>query len=459
MLFKKMKVVASLVLCLVVSVGCAQKEKPVTQEVAGETVATVETQEAVTTENATSDEKATVDIFQFKVEIAEELQRAADLYMEEHTNVRVNVESSNAYQADLRAKMAGTDQPEIFCIDGPEHILNWKDQLENLSDQPWVSSVNEGLLGAVTNDEGIWGLPVTIEGYGFIYNKAIFEAANIDLKAATSYEEMDQAFAQLQEKIDKGELAEQFPVLEAVTDFPAGEKWVGGLHTANVVLSCEFDSAMKAFEADGIEMKYANAFQQLIDLQTKYSASAQNLERLNTVDYGQQVGGGLLIERVAVIQQGNWITAEVLSMDPRFLDRLDMVAMPVSGAAEGKLPVGVPTNWAVNAKSSEVDKAAAKDFLNWLYTSDAGKDIVVNKLSFIPVMKGYENYTVSDPLGKAIQAYSASGNTLGWVTSAFPAGWSDGVMGTGIQKYLAGEASWQEIIDDAVIQWGQLKKK
>lgn len=464
MLIKKLMAVISIVLCLGIIAGCQPKESATTNEsnkVEAEEVVVEDTaKESVETDVAVeSSEEAVVDIFQFKVEIAEELQKAAELYMESHENVTINVESSSAYQADLRAKMAGTDQPEIFCIDGPEHILNWGDQLEDLSDQPWVPLVNDGLLGAVTNDQGIWGLPVTIEGYGFIYNKAIFEAAGIDLESATSYAAMNDAFAALQEQINAGTLSEEFPVLEAVTDFPAGEKWVGGLHTANVVLSCEFESAMKAFEAPGIELKYSDAFKKLIDLQTMYSPNANNLDKLNTVDYGQQVGGGLLIERVAVIQQGNWITAEVMSMDPEFLEKLNMIAMPVDGVAEGKLPVGVPTNWAVNADSSDVDKAAAKDFLNWLYTSEEGKDIIVNHLSFIPVMQGYESYTVSDPLGKAIQAYSASGNTLGWVTAAFPAGWSDGVMGTGIQKYLSGVEEWDTVIADAVVQWSELKKK
>jgi len=453
---KIMSILGTTSLCVTLLMGCQPKAAADAASATPEVAATEATKEA---EPAKDAEPATVDLLQFKVEIAGELENAAKLYMESHKNVTINIESSSSYQSDLRAKMAGTDQPEIFCIDGPEHIRTWGEQLENLSDQPWVKDVNEGLLGAVTNDKGIWGLPMTIEGYGFIYNKAIFKAAGIDLEAAKTYEEMNKAFAELKKKIDNGDLKEEFPVLEAVTEFPAGEKWVGGLHTANLVLSCEFKSAMEAFEADGIEFKYADAFKDLIDLQAKYSSSANDLSKLNTVDYGQQVGGGLLIERVAVIQQGNWITAEVMTMDPAFLDKLGMVGMPVTGVAEGKLPVGVPTNWAVNAKSSDVDKAAAKDFLNWLYTSEEGKDIVVNKLSFIPVMKGYDNLTVSDPLGKIIQKYSAEGNTIGWITSAFPAGWSDSIMGTSIQMYLSGEITWDAIIADAKVQWSDLKKK
>lgn len=402
-------------------------------------------------------EEATVDILQFKVEIAEELEKAAQMYMDAHSNVTINVETSSSYQADLKARMAGTDQPEIFCIDGPEHIKNWGDTLEDLSDQPWVAMVNDGLLGAVTSGDAIYGLPLTIEGYGFIYNKAMFEAVGVDLSTANSLEDFDQAFATLKTAIDNGDLSDQFPLLEAVVEFPAGEKWVGGLHTANLALSYEFNGAMDAFNADGIDFTYSDGFKDLIDLQMKYSPYAEDPTKSISVDYGQQVGGGLLIERVAVIQQGNWVSGEVLSMDPSFLDKLDMVAMPITGVEESKLPVGVPTNWAVNATSSEADKAAAKDFLNWLYTSEEGKDFVVNKFAFIPIMEGYDAYTVTDSLGNAIQRYAGDGKTIGWITAAFPSGWSDSVMGSALQEYISGVRDWDAIVEDAVAKWSELK--
>ena len=403
-------------------------------------------------------EEATVDVLQFKVEIAEELENAAEMYMDLHPNVTINIETSSSYQADLKAKMAGTDQPEIFCIDGPEHIKNWGDMLEDLSDQPWVSQVNDGLLGAVTSEDGaVYGLPLTIEGYGFIYNKAMFEAVGVDLSTANSLEDFDNAFAILKAAIDDGSLKEQFPLLEAVVEFPAGEKWVGGLHTANLALSYEFNGAMDAFNADGIDFTYSEGFKDLIDLQVKYSPFPDDASKLISVDYGTQVGGGLLIERVAVIQQGNWVSGEVLSMDPSFLDKLDMVAMPITGVETSKLPVGVPTNWAVNSTSTEADKAAAKDFLNWLYTSEAGKDYIVNKFAFIPIMEGYDEYKVTDSLGNAIQRYANEGKTIGWITAAFPSGWSDGVMGSALQEYISGTSEWNTIIEDAVAKWSELK--
>ena len=41
----------------------------------------------------------------------------------------------------------------------------------------------------------------------------------------------------------------------------------------------------------------------------------------------------------------------------------------------------------------------AMDFLEWLYTSEEGKDLVVNKLNMIPPYEGFEGYAIEDPLG------------------------------------------------------------
>lgn len=73
-----------------------------------------------------------------------------------------------------------------------------------------------------------------------------------------------------------------------------------------------------------------------------------------------------------------------------------MVSYPISveGVAEDKLPVGVPMYWAVNTPKDDATKAAAKDFLNYVYTW-LGKDYVINKFKFIPAYKGFDTSKIS----------------------------------------------------------------
>lgn len=402
-----------------------------------------------------------VNIFQFKVEIAAELVNAAKLYEAENPGVKIVIETvggGDDYGAALRAKNASGNMPDIYNIGGPQDVKDWMALLEDLSDQPWVDSAMDGVLSGVTIDNKIYGLPFNLEGYGFAYNKRIFKAAGIDASKIVDFKSLEAAVIALDIKIKSGDLSEEFPLLEAVFEYAAKETWVTGLHTSNIALSQELGNVINAADASEIEFTYADGLKKLMDLQADYSASASNKALLNAIDYSTQVDTGLAIERVAIIQQGNWIYGGVSAIDQEVADNLGFLPMPIVGAKEDSIPVGVPMHWSINSKSADADKAAAKAFINWLYTSETGKDIVVNKFFFVPPLKGYENYPVKDPLGQAIMDFAGEGKTMPWVFMGYPSGWGMDMLGVRFQAYYAGEMTWDEVISKSVIDWKLARK-
>ncbi len=40
-----------------------------------------------------------------------------------------------------------------------------------------------------------------------------------------------------------------------------------------------------------------------------------------------------------------------------------------------------------------------------------------------------------------------------WVFMGYPTGWGQEVLGTDIQKYLAGEMTWDDLVKDVQAQW------
>ena len=50
----------------------------------------------------------------------------------------------------------------------------------------------------------------------------------------------------------------------------------------------------------------------------------------------------------------------------------------------GKYFVGVSGYWAIHSKATDAQKAAAKDFINWMFTDSEAQKIVVNDCKFIP---------------------------------------------------------------------------
>lgn len=403
---------------------------------------------------------ANVNIYQYKVEIADALNKAVKRYMELHPEVTISLETvggGDDYTGTLKAKMQSGEPATIFNIGGPADVNDWLSKLEDLSDQPWVETAVPGTLGGVTLEEKVYGMPVGIEGYGFVVNKRIFEAAGIQTDGLMGYDALVKAFTDLQAKIDAGELKEQFPLLESVFEVPGKETWIQGRHTLNVAMNQEIGSLMEAFNAKTIKITYADQLKLIIDLMADLTVNKDNKGFLNAVDYDTQVGGGLAIERVAAIQQGNWIFGEVNTVDPEVASNLDILPIPLKGVVEDSIPVGVPKSWAVNKDAPDADKAAAKDFLNWLYQSDEGKAIVIDEFYFIPPFTNYDGLEPHDPLSMAVMRFAQAGKATPWVFGGFPSGWDKNVFGGGVQKYFAGEATWDEIVAESIVKFEEAR--
>ena len=432
-----MMVLSLILVCGLLITGCGSNGKEITEAPA---------------------EKIEVNIFQFKVEVKDALESAAKKYMAENPNVELKIQTvggGDDYGAALRSKFASGNEPTIFNVGGPQDVADWKNKLEDLSDQSWVDLAYNGVLDGVTVDGKVFGLPFNQEGYGFIYNKSIFKEAGIDAGAIKSYAELKAAVKKLDSQ--KEELG-----LKSVFAFPAKETWVTGLHLSNAALSNEFGNVLKAYQAKEVDFKYGEGLKKLVDLQANYAHQPDGTKgSLNAVDYATQVEELFSLEQVAIIQQGNWAYGSIAGIDKQVAQNTGFLPMPVVGAKEDSIPVGIPMYWAVNNAKSEEVKNVAKDFLNWLYTSEAGKKIVINDFGFIPALKGYEGPELepSDPLARDILKYSNQERTMPWVFMGYPSGWGMNVLGTNIQSYLAGDMTWDELVKDSQNKWAESRQE
>ncbi|MBC2576857.1 ABC transporter substrate-binding protein [Peptostreptococcus canis] len=400
--------------------------------------------------NSGNGDQVQLDVFQFKVEFKDQFTKLADEYMKENPNIKINITTVGGggdYGAALKSKFSSGNEPAIFNIGGPQDVKDWMSKLEDLSAEPLVKEALPTTVDGVTVDGKVYGLPFNQEGYGFIYNKAVFEKAGIKADELTNYTKLMEAVKKLDS--DKSKLG-----LDAVFALPAKEDWVTGLHLSNVFLSPEFDGNInKTFEAKKVEFKYAKQFKDVLDMQNKYS-----VQPTVSLDYSQQVEQLFSTGKVAMIQQGNWAYNSIEQVDAELAKNIGILPIPVDGVAEGKLPVGIPMYWAVNSNKDDATKKAAKDFLNWIYTSEKGKEYVINEFKFIPAYKGYDASKISDPLSKTIYEYAEKGNTINWVFMGYPSSWGQKTLGADIQKYVGGKASFDEIVKSAQEAWAQARK-
>jgi raffinose/stachyose/melibiose transport system substrate-binding protein len=391
------------------------------------------------------DDKIVVDIFQGKVEIADQLKALTDQYTKAHPNVTFNLQTVGGGAdgaAALKAQFASGNAPDIFTIQGYQDAQTWKDKLEDLSDQPWIEDAYESALKATTMDGKIYGQPVSLEGYGFAYNKALFEKAGIT--------ELPKTLAELEEAAKKLKEA-------GITPFSVGygEWWVLGNHGLNIPFASQEDpeAFIKGLNEGTAKIEGNEQFEQyfkLLDLTVKYG----NKNPLTT-DYNTQVTLFATGE-AAMIQQGNWIQPMLDKLNPNM--DAGILPMPLSDdpAVADKLGIDVPSNWVVYNGASEEDKKAAKDFLNWMVSSEEGKKALVEEFKYIPAFKSIEAEGIG-PLGEELVNYSKEGKTFSWQFMKYPDG-AGQEFGATLQKYVDGKVSKEEAVKELDSSWAKFKK-
>ncbi|WP_314586379.1 ABC transporter substrate-binding protein [Paenibacillus terrigena] len=391
-------------------------------------------------------ETKTIKIFQFKVEIAEALNKLKAEYESTHPGIKLDIQTvggGSDYGAALKAKFASGDEPDIFNNLGYLELDTWLNNLEDLSDQPWVKDAVDVAKLPMTKDGKVYGMPMNLEGYGFVYNKDLFAKAGIT--------ETPKTLTQLEDAAKK---------LQAigVTPFANGyqETWILGLHNLNVAFAHQQDpdAFIKGLNDGSAKIVGNPVFEnwaKLFDLTIKYG----NKNPLTT-DYNTEMTMFASGE-AAMTQQGNWTQGQIDGINPKA--NIGILPMPISddAAANDKIYVGVPNNWVVN-KNSKV-KPEAKEFLNWLVSSDAGKRYITKEFKFIPAFKNIDA-TSEDlgQLGAEVVKYSQEGKVLSWNFSKFPDGGMND-FGNAMQAYIAGKSDKNGLFDALQKSWESLAKK
>lgn len=392
----------------------------------------------------------------FKPEQGPDWQELAAKYTAE-TGVEVIVETaaSGEYESTLKAEMAKSEAPTLFQVNGPVGLATWNDYCYDLKDTALNKNLKNEEFSLVSDSGEVKGIAYVIETYGIIYNKTILnQYLSMDGAVVSSVDEINnfETFKSVVEDIQakKDDLGIKGAFTSSGMD--SSSDWRFKTHLANLPIYYEYQ-ADGIGSTDAIKGTYLDNYKAIWDLYINNSTCEPKMISSKT---GDDATAEFALGEAVFYQNGTWayndITAEDLTAD-------DLGMLPIYIGCEGEENQGLCTGsenyWCVNSKSDPADIQATLDFLDWVITSDAGRDALANKMGFVTPFKTFdEGYETTNPLVAIANEYVASGkNSVSWNFPTMPSEkWKDGV-GSALLEYAQGTGEWDAVTTAFVDGW------
>ena len=405
----------------------------------------------------------------FKPESASVYKAIAYDY-EQETGVRVKVvtAAANTYEQTLKSDIAKSDAPTIFQINGPIGYQSWKDYGLDLSDSKLYSYLTDKSM-AITDNGGVYGIPYVVEGYGIIYNDSImrkyFSMPDKQVSISSASEITD--FATLKAVVEDMTSKKEALGIDGVfgsTSLSSGEDWRWQTHLANVPFYYEFiakaadkDPVLTGLETKEIDFQFADNFKNLFDLYLNNSVIDKKLLGSKSVADSM---AEFALGKCAMIQNGNWGWSQIAEVAGNTVEADDVKFLPLYTGVEGEanqgLCIGTENYLAINKQVSEEKQKLSLDFLDWLFSSDAGKQYVTDKLGFITPFNTFtEQQQPDDPLAREVASWMKKEDikTIPWIFTAFPSENFKVTFGNALLEYAQGTKSWDEVVTTVKTTW------
>lgn len=405
----------------------------------------------------------------FKPEADEAWQELAAVYTEQ-TGVEVTVltAADGQYDTTLQAEMAKSEAPTIFVIGSNVDAQTWDNYTYDLSGSAIYEHLSDQSL-IVSYGDKVSGVASCYESYGLIYNKTILEGyCGMDGAVISSVDEIDNfdtlkaVIEDINSRVDEinDELGTFLTGAVTSSGLDSGSSWRFSGHLAGLPLYYEFlddgcDLVGGEAEIDGT---YLDQFKAVWDLYISNSDADPATLASGALDAEAEFGMG----EAVFYQNGDWEYANLTNEDNGYdVTADDLGMMPIYFGVDDEnegIAVGTENYWAVNSQASEEDIQASLDFLEWVITSDEGRDSVTNAMGLTAPFDTFEGeYATSNVLAQAANDYAAAGKTsVAWSFNATPNvdNWRAAVV-TALTAYSDGSGDWDSVVTAFVDGWAE----
>ena len=389
----------------------------------------------------------------FKPEADKAWQDLAKLYTEK-TGVPVTVltAASGTYDQVLTAEMDKDAAPTMFQVGNAGAVKTWGEYCYDLTNTDIMKEMTTDAFNLKNEAGETVSIGYCYEAFGIIVNKALLKQAGYELTDITNFESLKKVADDIHSRA--AELG-----FDAFTSagLDGSSSWRFSGHLANMPLFYEFRDNGVTSQPATITGAYLDNYKNLWDLYTTDSATTGAALTTATGDQAEaEFGEG----KAVFYQNGTWEYSNLTNEDNGYLVTAeDMSMMPIYIGVDGEENQGLCTGsenyWCVNNQASAEDQQATLDFLEWVITSDEGRDSMANVMGFTTPFDTFaDGYTADNVFIQADAAYTKAGKySVTWNFSTIPSEtWKDGV-GSALLEYAQGTGDWDGVVTAFVDGW------
>lgn len=393
-----------------------------------------------------------ITLLNSKAEIQVALEKMAAEYENKsgvHVEVMPVTDGDSPYTRVVSLYNSG-NPPTLSILDTTDVIALAEEKAADLTEEPWVAEA-EGYLTEI--DGKVYSFPLCIEGRGIIYNKAVIEETlgeTFDPDSITTLAE----FTGLLDRLAAAGMERPLSL--------AKEDWSLGAHHLQYIYETydgtsegaqEVIEQLKAGQLDLASYDRMEEFLNAFDVLKQYNVSAKDPLGADYDEMAIDLADG----KTAFWFNGNWAwpnlaeagaeNEDAYGFLPYFLnnDASDFANQMIQGSPSKQIMMD-------GQMASEQQRAAAKEFLNWIVYSEIGQQMLVKTCNIIPPFRN-NPYEPGDPLSRDIYDKVHDGKAFNASAIVPNDHWA--VLGAAMQKYLAGRSDRQELMDSIQKYWDE----
>lgn len=376
--------------------------------------------------------KTNITFLNSKGEIAKQLEAAAKTFSSSNKDgITVTVSSvsaSSTVDETMMSKYASGNPCTLNMVD-PNSIVTYADKSADLSNEAWVKNINAKFTDSLKSNGKLVAFPFAVEGYGMIYNKTTIEKATkqtFDPASVKSLSDLETLY----KKIQAGGVT---PVEISHDDWSLSAHFLATAFTTQSGGCNAYLKALKSGSADISKNETYNGLLKLLDLNKKY-----NVYKASPMssDYSTSDPKNIATGKVAFWFNGVWVMPNVSQFltGDHAKDEFGFLPMYADSATSSSIVAGGSKVILIDStKSTDAQRKAANEFLNWLVSDPTGQKALVTDMGLIPA---FDNITLQpdNSLAKSIISYIKAGKTL---TPASESGDYITKVGAYTQQYVA----------------------